>query len=194
LYTRHEGGVLTRALGTAVHALLEELAHLSESQGWPAAQGAIASRSPRIAAQIRAAGVDPAEAESLARQARDLAIAASRDPHGQWILVPHPNAASEAAWSGVVDGAIRTVRVDRIFRAGLEPLTEGTDAWWIVDYKTAHAEGLDPAAALPELRRIFAPQLEAYAAILRQLHGAQTPMRAALYYPRMALLDWWNID
>lgn len=193
LYTRHEGGLLARVLGTAVHSLLEELARLRATLEWPAARDAMATQVPRIAAQIRSAGAGVTQSESIAQRALALALAASRDPHGQWVLAPHQEAASEAAWSGVVAGALRTVRVDRIFRAGLEPLSTGSEAWWIVDYKTAHADGLDPAAALPELRRLFAPQLEAYAAILRQLHGAQEPMRAALYYPRMAMLDWWEI-
>ncbi len=52
---------------------------------------------------------------------------------------------------------------------------------------------LDPATALPELSKIFAPQLEAYAAILRNLHGADAPIRAGLYYPRMFSLDWWEL-
>ncbi len=192
LYTRHKGGVLTRALGTAAHTLLEELARLRATLDWPAEREAIKSLTPRISAQIRSAGINIAQAESLAQRALDAALAASGDPYGQWILGPRESAVSEAAWSGVVSGTIRTVRVDRVFRAGLEPLTEGTDAWWIVDYKTAHADELDQAA-LPELRRIFAPQLEAYATILRQLHGAETPMCAALYYPRMSLFDWWEI-
>ena len=40
----------------------------------------------------------------------------------------------------------------------------------------------------------FAPQLEAYAAILRNLHGKSALFRAALYYPRMSLLDWWEVE
>jgi hypothetical protein len=83
--------------------------------------------------------------------------------------------------------------VDRVFRAGLNPRSEGLQAWWIVDYKTAHADTLDPAAALPELRNLFAPQLEAYATVLRNLHGQDAVIRAALYYPRMLLLDWWEL-
>ena len=86
------------------------------------------------------------------------------------------------------------MRVDRLFRAGLEPLSEGESAWWIIDYKTAHAENLDPAVALPELRARFAPQLEAYAAVLRNQHGAQAQLRAGLYYPRMSLFDWWQVE
>ena len=88
---------------------------------------------------------------------------------------------------------ITNVRVDRVFRAGLTPGSEGDEAWWIIDYKTAHAEAPDPAAALPELRARFAPQVEAYARLVRNLHGADAVLRAGLYYPRMGLLDWWEL-
>jgi hypothetical protein len=43
------------------------------------------------------------------------------------------------------------------------------------------------------LRRIFAPQIEAYAKVLRNLHGADEPICGGLYYPRMSLLDWWEL-
>jgi hypothetical protein len=88
---------------------------------------------------------------------------------------------------------LRSVRVDRLFRAGAEPLAEGDDTWWIVDYKTAHADDLGPLNAMLELRSIFAPQLESYSAVLRNLHGNDARIRAALYYPRMTLLDWWEV-
>jgi hypothetical protein len=85
------------------------------------------------------------------------------------------------------------VRVDRVFRAGLTPESDGEQAWWIVDYKTVHAAAPDPAAALPALRTLFAPQLETYAGFLRNLHGSDAVIRAGLYYPRMLLFDWWEI-
>ncbi len=107
--------------------------------------------------------------------------------------------------AGLVAGSLRTVQVDRIFRAGTVPqnanettsqaVADSTaeDTWWIIDYKTAHEDGLDPASVLPELRRQFAPQIEAYAAVLRNLHGAGVSLCGGLYYPRMALLDWWQL-
>jgi hypothetical protein len=122
-----------------------------------------------------------------------MALDASQDPNGAWILSPHAEAASEVCWSGVVGGKVSTVRVDRVFRAGLTPQSEGKAAWWIVDYKTAHADSLDPATALPTLRPLFAPQIEAYARVLRNLHGVDAVVRAGLYYPRMLLLDWWEL-
>jgi ATP-dependent exoDNAse (exonuclease V) beta subunit len=193
LYTRHEGGLVSRALGTAVHTLFEELARLRAAADWPQARAALGHCQPRVAAQIRACCVDQAQAAKLAAEALELALAASNDPVAQWILSPHAEAASEARWAGVVNGGLSTVRVDRMFRAGPSPLVDGQDAWWIIDYKTAHADVPDPAAALPELRKLFAPQIDAYAQVLRNLHGANVVLLAGLYYPRMLTLDWWEI-
>jgi ATP-dependent exoDNAse (exonuclease V) beta subunit len=192
LYFRHEGGQLSRALGTAVHRLLEELARLRETLDWNSAGEALQRFQPRIAAQVRAVGIKQSKAAEIAAQALQFALNASHDPVGQWILSPRLNAESEVRWAGVVAGSLRTVRVDRIFRAGRAPISEGEDCWWIIDYKTAHADHADPAAELPELRALFAPQLEAYAEVLRNLHGKDASIRAGLYYPRMVLLDWWE--
>jgi len=83
--------------------------------------------------------------------------------------------------------------MDRVFVAGSTPGSEGGDCWWIIDYKTAHVDNIDPAMALPALRALFAPQIEAYAKILRNMHGAGARIFAGLYYPRMLLLDWWEL-
>ncbi len=193
LYPRHEGGLLSRALGTAVHTLLEELALLRARLDWEAARSALLHFEPSIAAQVRAVGVDQLQAAQIAAQALQLALKASHDPTGSWILSPHAGAASEAGWAGVVAGLLRAVRVDRVFKAGSAPCAEGEDCWWIIDYKTAHADNMDPAQALPGLRQLYAPQVEAYAELLRNLHGADAPIFAGLYYPRMLLLDWWEL-
>ena len=193
LYARHEGGLRSRALGTAVHTLLEELARLRAELDWEAARAALLQFEPRIAAQVRAAGLDQPLAARIAAESRQLALKASLDPTGSWILSPHEGAASEAGWTGVVAGGLRSVRMDRIFQAGPAPCTEGEDCWWIVDYKTAHADNIDPAQALPEFRQLFAPQIETYSELLRRLHGAETRIIAGFYYPRMLLLDCWEL-
>ena len=194
LYARHEGGMTSRALGSAAHSLLERLAALRVSQDWGSARAALQSFEPRIAAEVRALGLSPDEAGEIATRAMRHAIDASNDPNGEWILLPHPEAASEAQWTGVLDGQLRTVRVDRVFQAGAAPRSDGDTHWWIVDYKTAHPEGLTPQATLPELRGLFAAQLEAYAEVLRMLHDDGKPIRAAIYYPLMKTLDWWEVE
>lgn len=193
IYTRHEGGLLSRALGTAVHTLLEELARLRTRLDWEAARSALQQFTPAIAAQVRSTGVDQSQAARLAAEALQAALDASHDPAGEWILSPHAEAASEAGWAGIVSGGLRSVRVDRVFQAGSTPGSDGRDCWWIIDYKTAQAGNLDPAQALPGLRQLFAPQIEAYGEVLRKLHGSEAPILAGLYYPRMPLLDWWEL-
>jgi ATP-dependent exoDNAse (exonuclease V) beta subunit len=189
LYSRHQGGLLSRALGTAVHSLLEEFARLRLQLDEQAARQALPQSEARIAAEVRGLGIELRQSAQIAAQALSLALAAAQDATGAWILSPHPGAASEAGWTGVVAGSLRTVRPDRVFQAGPAPGAEGDHCWWIIDYKTAQVEA---AAALPELRKLFAPQVEAYAEILRHLHGKDVQIRLGLYYPRMLLLDWWE--
>jgi ATP-dependent exoDNAse (exonuclease V) beta subunit len=197
LYERHEGGLLSRALGKAVHALLQQFAQLLVSQTRETALATLTRQQPRIAAIIRAAGVEHATASRIAAQALQIVLQAAGDPLAQWILAPHADAASEARWTGVVAGSLRTVQVDRVFRAGPAPqmiaASPSEETWWIIDYKTAHEDSLDAVSALPELRRQFAPQIEAYAAVLRNLRGAEIRLCGGLYYPRMALFDWWQM-
>ncbi len=192
-YQRHEGGLLSRALGNAVHKLLEELARLRAVHYWEDARSKLEESRPRIIALVRSAGISPAQANGIVAKAFDYALRASRHDHGQWVLSPHSEAASESSWAGVVNGNLRLVRVDRLFRAGLAPLQAGNDALWIIDYKTAHADDIDAASALSGFRTAFAPQLQMYADVLRNLHGPDLQLRAGLYYPRMPIFDWWEI-
>jgi hypothetical protein len=138
-------------------------------------------------------GLDQDKAKRVGERALKIAVEASSDPVARWILAPRPDAASEQRWAGVTSNGVQSVQVDRVFRAGQNPCSEGTDAWWIVDYKTAHAEGAAPDEALPQLRSVFAPQLEAYARVLRGLHGGDSRVIAGLYYPRMKKFDWWEL-
>jgi ATP-dependent helicase/nuclease subunit A len=197
LYERHEGGLLARALGQAVHTLLQKLAQVLAAEPERAAIVALPSFLPRITSQIRAMGADPQSAGRIAHQALEIARKAVTDPTGLWILRPHDSAGSEMRWAGVIAGSLRTVQLDRIFRAGDAPQSEASDAgagtWWIVDYKTADEGSMNPDSALADLRRIFAPQLEAYAAVLRNLHGPAPGIHAGLYYPSMSLFDWWKV-
>jgi len=192
-YQRHEGGLLSRALGNAVHKLLEELARLRKEFDWDEARTALEKSRPRIAASIRSTGLSVSESHEITLKAYECALNVTHDRIGQWILSQHADAASESSWAGVVSGNLRLVRVDRLFRAGLEPLLPGQDALWIIDYKTAHTADLDPSLALPGFRSAFAPQLNIYADVLRNLHGSEIQLRAGLYYPRMSLFDWWEI-
>ena len=114
----------------------------------------------------------------------------------QWILGPHSGAQSEFSWTGFALGEggsrLRTMRADRIFRAGSEPLAEGSDFLWVIDYKT----GVQPSGTLflEAERTFYAPQLLAYADALRAMQGSEIPLRLGLYYPAITALDYWDPD
>jgi len=110
-----------------------------------AARGSITRMQPSVAARLQAYGIGEAQADRIAEQALGIVLRATKEPQAQWFLAPHSDAASEARWTGVVAGKLRTVQVDRVFRAGPTPQSTANDAtWWIIDYKTAHEDGLDP--------------------------------------------------
>jgi ATP-dependent exoDNAse (exonuclease V) beta subunit len=193
LYQRHEGGAASRALGSAVHALFEELARLLVTLDVDAARSALAAAGTWIAAQIQAVGISRQEAQRIGNQALAIASRGSQDAVAAWILAPRASALTEARWTGLIGSSLHTVQVDRVFRAGATPGSEGEDTWWIVDYKTAYEKRADTEQALRDLREIFAPQLHIYAAVLRNLHGTDARVNAGLYYPRMMCFDWWEI-
>lgn len=89
---------------------------------------------------------------------------------------------------------MQTLRGDRIFRAGAEPGSVAETHLWIVDYKTAQhgTPGID--AFLQSEKEKYLQQLEAYAGIMRKVHGDNLPLRLALYYPLLARLVWWGSD
>lgn len=194
LYSRETGGTESRVLGVAVHSLLEQIALLrKESHSWDDIRAALPEKRPILISQMRAAGLGLADADRLAKEASSVAITTLDDPDGRWVLDNHASAESETSWTGVLGNEIHTVKPDRVFQAGDAPGTDGTD-FWIVDFKNAVlAEAADPAK-VAKLRAVFAPQLDVYTRMLRQLHGAATKVHVGLYYPRMKMLDWWNAD
>ena len=202
LYARTEGGLESRALGTAIHTLLEQLSRLRRSMAPAEAAEAVTDSLPSITATLRGLGLTRPEAERLAGEALEVAQRTSRHPIGAWILSPHPRAESEARWTGLSGQSLadksgsggpaselRSLRADRVFFAAAESFlfpAPGESAasatepvWWIIDYKTSHAAGADlsveveRSAFLRAHREQHAGQLDLYARILRHLHESQ---------------------
>jgi ATP-dependent exoDNAse (exonuclease V) beta subunit len=188
---RPRGSLAARAFGTVVHALLEELARLpgidlDELRGWRS----------RALAMLRSAGLPRLEAEPQSAEVVRALVAVLQDPTGRWILGARADAQTEISWSSwsAPEGAgavVQTLRGDRIFRAGEEPGSVAETHLWIVDYKTAQhgASGMD--AFLQSEKQKYLRQLEAYAEVMRRVHGDNLPLRMALYYPLLTRLVWW---
>ena len=112
LYERHEGGLRARALGIAVHSLLEEAARLRATTDWNSVRTALTGFESRVAAQIRAMGLDRIESGRASKRALEIVLKATHDAIGAWILSPHPEAESETRWAGVLAGG-RPSRISR---------------------------------------------------------------------------------
>jgi len=219
LYTRTEGGLQSRLLGTAVHALLEELSRLRRNLDPTEASQALANSLPAIKAKIRSSGLPRTQAERLADEALAVARQASIHPVGAWILTPHPEAAAEPRWTALAKqgpaSPMWNLRPDRVFFAPANPIIESLapetplaparaneSAWWIIDYKTSHAASADlqnlveRQSFLCAHRQQHLGQLAAYAHVLRSLrkqHSGETVrIRAGIFYPRLQILDHWE--
>jgi ATP-dependent exoDNAse (exonuclease V) beta subunit len=182
----------SRLRGTAIHALLERTVRLFEQGATIEEVRASAPQLRRLAEAIaRNHGLSPQEIESSSSTAVEALEKVLGDPHGVWILKARAGAQTESSWTGLLNGASRELRIDRSFRAGLDPLTEGSDSLWIIDYKTATHSQSGLEEFLVREREQYAPQLERYAAIMRQVHGPDLQLRLGLYYPLMPRLLWW---
>ena len=188
---RPEGSLLARSFGTVVHDMLEWLANerdLGQSpndllNGIPAWRG-------RISALLRSGGVPTTDLPHLTRDVQSALGKTLTHAAGLWLLEPRSTAASELSLTSKRDHAV-TLRVDRLFVAGNEPLSEGDRCLWIVDYKTATHGRNNQAHFLDDQRSRYAAQLENYAHHLHGLHDT-THTCVALYFPMLAQLVWWR--
>jgi len=105
---------------------------------------------------------------------------AQRDRRAAWIF-SHAHRDIRAEWplTGIIDGAIRHVVIDRSF-------IDENGIRWIIDFKSSRHEGAGADAFLDRELERHRQQLELYAGVLRQLETRE--VRAGLYFP--ALRGW----
>ncbi|GGA60459.1 ATP-dependent helicase [Edaphobacter acidisoli] len=192
-FTRPEGSFEARVLGNTVHAFLEQMARRVAS-GTETDQLLleIVAWKPRIIAVLRAESMPPNRLERYAQQVITALTNALQDAAGRWILAFRKNSSSEFAITSWQKERT-SVRLDRIFRAGTEPLTEGDNCVWIVDYKTTLHVGGDIGDFLAGERARYEGQLTSYARIIRTSQPG-TDIRVALYFPMLPKLIWWEPD
>ena len=183
---RPEGSRRARVVGNTVHALLQQLSMGQLSQRLDAASLEQRARSMLRAAAFSGRALDEALQEVMAAVEN-----CRRDAVGQWILEARVGAQSETSWSGWIGAEMVTLRADRVFRGGAAPMEPGLECLWVVDYKMSAPAGEAVEEFLVKQREYYSPQLARYAEALKELEGAETPMRMGLYYPRIGKLDWW---
>jgi ATP-dependent helicase/nuclease subunit A len=187
LFQRAEGSRESRLIGSIVHMFIERI-------GPDLARMDTADLQVRVGAVLRASAVTGESLRNVTDTVVRILTACAADPVCRWIAADHPEAQSEASWTGFLgsgSASLRTLRADRVFRAGPAPLdSSSSDFLWVVDYKTAESVG-SPLLLASERGRHEA-QLVAYARALRAVHGAVTNFRLGLYYTSIPALDWWE--
>ena len=103
------------------------------------------------------------------------------DPRGRWILCSaHREAASERALSGLAEGRLRSIVIDRSF-------IDAEGVRWVIDFKTSTHEGGRLEAFLTRELERYRAQLEVYRALAREL--GPEPVRAGLYFPLLGVFQ-----
>ena len=166
-------GIESRHVGTVLHAALQRIAVSAREQGvLPAGL----PDDPLWAAELRALGVAPARIARAASRIGNALRATLKDEIGRWILDPaHHEAQCEQAHSGLLDGELAAIVVDRYFvdRGGQR---------WVIDYKSGQHLGGKITEFLENEKRRYQPQMDRYCRLLAQ---QGPPVRAALYFPMM---------
>jgi len=172
-------GEIRRHVGTVVHSYLCRVARQGlDKWGAPRLKAARSA----MEAELRTLGLGGAAAPAAAREAASILLRALNDDKGRWALSAHEQGSVELEVTGVVEGRIVHVVMDRTF------VENGVR--WVVDYKSSSHEGGSLDDFLANERERYRGQLEMYAAILKA-GGESREIRKGLYYP--ALSAWVEI-
>jgi ATP-dependent exoDNAse (exonuclease V) beta subunit len=173
-------GIESRHIGTVLHAALHRLAVEARAAG---ALPTKPADHADWAAELAALGVAPTRiAYAVARIGAALG-ATLDDPKGRWLLDPkHPEAYCEQAYSGVLDGELLSIVVDRYF-------VDQHQEHWIVDYKSGQHLGGSRVEFLANEKLRYQPQMSRYCRLLAE---QGRPARAALYFPLLQEIVYYD--
>lgn len=194
VFERPEGSFAVRAFGNVVHRYLQVLAlRLERGSRCEDLISELPTWEPRLIASLRGEGLPPALVAREAVRASHALSLVLGDPIGQWILSPREAAASERALTmGSPDA--RSLRVDRTFLAGDEPLSLGNGCSWIIDFKTTERGSRSDAEFKATEVAKYRAQLEAYATLRRAMPDGHLPIRLGLFYPLVPRFIHWLSD
>ena len=173
-------GETAKHIGTVVHHMLQDLSkHEIDKVDFTDEY-----YKQRAAYQLLSHGINSADINRLV----DKVIAALRntqsDSRGAWILGKQEQARSEYPLTGVIDGEVRHVVIDRTF------VDDGVR--WIIDYKTGAHSGAGLEGFLDNEQQRYRAQLESYARIFK--HIDDRPIRLGLYFPMLKGWREWDFD
>ncbi len=162
----HWVGAAARHAGTIVHRCLQRIADGRASLD---DRGGLRRLNRHWAHTL---GVKADEIDTVCERVEAALERIAKDSKGRSLLFG--DGKSELALSGVFDGSIQSVVLDRVH-------IDDNGVHWIVDYKTSTHEGGDLAGFLQQEKERYQPQLRKYASVYGKLTDA--PVKTALYFP-----------
>ena len=174
-----------RHVGTVVHRELQRFAR--DSGAMPADEAGQRVLQRRYAAELAELGVPYERRAAAVAKAWEAVRRTLDDERGRWLLDgshgSHGSAQSELALTGIVDGELVSIVIDRTF-------VDAAGVRWIVDYKTSSHEGAGLEQFLDNERERYRGQLERYAQLMRS--AGDEPLRLGLYFPLLSAWREWT--
>ena len=165
-------GAAARHIGTVVHQMLCVMSNAGERE-WTANK--LETMTPRWRSVLATLGVTGEELDTASTRVAKALLRVLDDPRGKWVLSDtHTHAHSELPLSGVLDGDLVNVVLDRTF-------VDDNGTRWIVDYKTGVHAGGDLSTFLDREQVRYRAQLDRYARMMTGLESR--PTRLGLYFP-----------
>ena len=174
-----------RHIGSVVHAFLQRIAD-DGVEKWNRER--FISNAPTIQRDLAWRGVAPDELSAATSRVIDALANTVADSRGRWALQSHREARAEWRLTGMRDGALVDIAIDRTF-------VDDENVRWIIDFKTGSHEGADVDAFLDNERKRYSAQLETYATILSAMQVASgKTIKLGLYFPMLkGWREWaWN--
>jgi ATP-dependent exoDNAse (exonuclease V) beta subunit len=170
-------GEAARHQGTVVHAFLQRISD-DGIANWD--QARIKSAEPIIEQELMRRGVAAEELPTSLMRVTGALNNTLADTRGAWTLQAHANARAEWGLTGVHEGKLSNIVIDRTF-------VDANNIRWIIDFKTGSHEGGDVEAFLDNEQSRYRAQLDVYAAILNAMVGESQPreIRLGLYFPML---------
>ncbi len=174
-------GDIARHVGVVVHRQMQRIADGKKYQ-WDKER--IKLQRAFYKQQLSLEGVSSVELDTACDRVVSALCRTLEDEQGRWILSDkHRQACSELALTGLFNGQIVSIVIDRTF-VDLDGIR------WIIDYKTGIHKGTGRDAFLEKEYERYKSQLERYAVLMNALE--ERPIMLGLYFPLMGVWRQWS--
>ena len=170
-------GETIKHVGLVVHQCLRQIAEEGVDT-WNEAR--IGQNKERFVAMLKQQGIRENEIAWADIQIAEALNKIVQDERGRWILSDHEQQNNEYPLSGLYEGKLINIIIDRTF-------VDEDGVRWIIDYKTSRHEGADVETFLNREQERYRGQLEKYAGLIQAMDSRQ--IRLGLYFP---LLQGWR--